>query len=573
MWSPENIDFSNHEASTFLIASWHELFHAFTPDANQPRLHNVGSLVDELADISNRCCQESRSLNHVKKIQDELNQAIEDEESILCKLPEYRTRVQYITRLTAPKNILVACHLLGEQREQYEQALIETVIETVNKLPQKKSLAHKNIRRLATVAFQHSKEDNDVWDQLNKDASREPGEILAELVALSKNETKQYQCILGIIGSQADIQSTLRMVGFSLISRSKLLDSYLNEFHEPPDRLTFVKYDVEAVSIRSAVTSCRKQLGIATGLLSLYQNSQSLQVHPTALVRVDGSDIHFLQTEQAFRRLHPRARAREDVKEGLELLKAHPIDGRLLGAIELLSLASSSSDSRVRLINLWSSIETLAGGHEGDTTLEKVSAMLVPLIISRQVGRATRNLAIETQNVGAAMGEFHYGVGFPRSTPKFVSPREMLKTLTSPKDSQPITELLDFAAHPLLRYRINRAWATIHDPKQVRSMLTRSKTRLEWHIARIYRSRNLLVHEGEESPFLVPILDNLQNYLSMTVQRLIHEFKAHPTWEVRHTIEHWNGKMEHLLTSLKRSPEVLTVDDFIDGESNEHLWP
>jgi hypothetical protein len=334
----------------------------------------------------------------------------------------------------------------------------------------------------------------------------------------------------------------------------------------------FVERDVDAASIRNAVTTSRKQLSIATGLVSLYKNTQSLHVHPTALVRGDGVNVLFSQSEQAFRRLHPRSRAALDIREGLLLLKEHAVDERLLGAIELLSLASSNSDSRVRLINLWSAIETLSGGHEAKTTLDRVSALLVPLIISRHVGRTTRYLAIETQQLGSLLAEFGYGVGFSRSNERFVSPQDMLKTLASPRDSQPIRDLLKFAQHPLLRYRIFRVWRTFHDPRELRSRLMKSKERLEWHLARIYRARNLLVHQGEESPFLVPLLDNLQNYLSMAVQRLIHELKKHPAWDVRHAIEYWNGKMMHLFGSLEQCPGVLTVDDFIDDSSTENIW-
>jgi hypothetical protein len=361
------------------------------------------------------------------------------------------------------------------------------------------------------------------------------------------------------------------MEGLSLIAGAKLPAEYLNEILEPSDQLMFVRFEVEATSIRNAVAESRKRLGIATGLVSLYQNAP-LHIHPLALVQLDGANLVFSQPEQAFRRLHPRSRAINDIRAALEMLKEHNVDERLLNAIELLSLASSSSDSRVRLINSWSSIEVLAGGHEGQTTLERVSSIIVPLVISRHIGRTVRYLAIETQRLGVLVGKNNYGVGFARSTSRFVAPAEMLGTLSAPLNSEPIRDLLKFAEHPLLRYRIYRSWETLHDPKKTLAMLMYSKKRLEWHIARIYRARNLLVHQGVESPFLVPLLDNLQNYVSMAVQRLIHELKTHPTWDVRHGIEYWMGKMEHILSSLKQEPNVLTIKDFIDDEKGGRIW-
>ena len=573
MWSPDDLDFSKHVAATFLISSWHELFYAFTPDSHQPRLHNVPSLIDELADISERWQKEPRCKPHVEQILKELDKAIAEEEEILSELPEYRSRAQCLAKDSSPVGVLTGCQILAENRDQYERVCIEAAKATVDSLPKNKQAAHRHVRRLATFAFQHGKEDNDVWDPLTKDPSRKPGEIFAEIVRLATAESNRYQCTLAVVGALPKIHAAIRLGGLSPVAQSKLPKKYLAEITEPHRQLMFVRYDLDATSIRNAVAASRKKLGTATRLVSLYQNSPSLHVHPLALIHVDESDVVFSQSEQAFRRLHPRSRAIHDIREALGLLENHKVDDRLLGALELLSLASSSSDSRARLINFWSSLETLAGGHEGSSTLEKVSSLVVPLVISRHVGRTTRYLAIEVQRLGALLGRSDYGAGFPRSSERFVAPSEMLKTLADPMNSQPISDLLGFAEHPLLRYRIHRSWESIHDPKNLLKMLAISKKRLEWHIARIYRVRNLLVHQGVESPFLVPLLDNLQNYVSMAVQRLIHELKTHPEWTVRHAVEYWKGRMEHILKSLKRHPSVLTVSDFIDGEKGEQLWP
>ena len=573
MWSPDEPDFSRHVASTFLISSWHELFYAFTPDSYQPRLHNVPSLIDELADISDRWQKEPRFQSHVQKIQKELGQALNDDDEVLSDLPEYRSRAQSLVTENSPVAVLTGCQILVERRDQCERAYIEAATEAIDALPRKKKAAHKCIRRVATIAFQHGKEDNDVWDPLTKDPTREPGEILRDVVLLSTAESKKYQCTLAVVGSLSEIHSAIRMDGLSPVAQSGLPEEYLTKITEPREQLMFVRFDVEATSIRNAVATSRRQLGIVMGLVSLYQNSPSLHVHPMALIHADGSDVVFSQSEQAFRRLYPRSRPTQDIRAALDLLKKHKVDERLLGAIELLSLASSSSDSRARLVNSWSSIETLAGGHEGSTSLERVSSLVVPLVISRDVGRTTRYLAIETQRLGSLLGRSNYGDGFPRSSEKFVAPWEMLKTLAAPENSQPICDLLKFAEHPLLRYRIYRSWETIHDPKKLSATLALSRKRLEWHIARIYRARNLLVHQGVESPFLVPLLDNLQNYISMAVQRLIYELKKHPKWNVRHAIEYWKGKMDHIQRSLDRHPAELAVGDFLDGGEEEKIWP
>ena len=572
MWSPTNADFSNHVSSTFLLSAWHELFHAFTPDSNQPRLHNVASLIAELADISRRCVDEERFHTHVKKIQDELNEATKAEDDILQAIPEYRSRAQYLTTESSHTAVFTGCRILEEQRPVYEKAVIDTASASLQLLPKQKQHAHASIRRLATIAFQHGKENSDVWDPIAKNEAQNVADIFCEMINLSTAGRRTYSCILAVSGPPSDVQSTLRMMGFAPKAKSELPREFVDEFSNADGHVTFLSADVESTSIRDAVNSCRRQISVGTGLMSLYRNSHTLHVNRKVLVRIDGNDFVFSDSEQAFRRLHPRSRYKEDIREGLQHLRGETTDNRLLGAIELLSLATSNPDPRVRLTNLWSAIETLTGGHEGKTTLERVLALVVPLVISRHVGRSTRYLAIETQSLADLLGDCNFGSGFQRSSQRFVSPRDMLKTLVSPPNDPAICELLKFAQHPLLRYRIFRSWKTFHDPKALRSMLCRSKTRLEWHVARIYRARNLLIYAGEESLFLVPLLDNLQNYLSMAVQRLIHELKQHPTWDVRHVVEWWSGKLNHILGSLEKNPNVLTIDDFIDGSSAEAVW-
>ncbi|WP_206036348.1 hypothetical protein [Crateriforma spongiae] len=150
----------------------------------------------------------------------------------------------------------------------------------------------------------------------------------------------------------------------------------------------------------------------------------------------------------------------------------------------------------------------------------------------------------------------------------------MLVTLASKCRDPKIEELLKFAEPPLLRYRLYDAWKLFHAPKQLRTRLEKSKQRLQRQVARIYRARNLLVHEGREVPHIVPLLDNLQNFLSMLVQRLIHETKRNKTndWGVRHCIEYWNGRMNHTLDGLKEDPASLTTRDFLEKGNRIHLW-
>ncbi len=572
MWLPDNPDDCNETGSIFLLAAWHELFYGFTPDSFQPRLHNVASLVEELVDIGQLWQREPRFASHIKMLQAELADAITSENAILDKVPTYLSRCLSLSKAKTPEAIITGGRIIAGQRWSYWQAFESLALETIAELPKRKEDSIQSIRRLATFAFQHGKEDNDVWDPLEKLPNKSPVDLFRDMIALTRESEKDYSCTLTILGEVDGMNSTVRTSGHKVLSAKALPADYTAALSGPDDQSLHVQVDVTASSIRDAVAKARDSLALAIGFASLYKNPSELRLHATALVSSSGHDRIFIQSEQAFRRLFPRSQAKSDIKKAIGLTD---VDHRILAAVKQLALASGSSDTRTRFVNLWSSVETLAGAHEGETTLERVHELIVPLVISRHVHRTARYMTILTQRFGNAIGSSAFGSGFRDNEKGIVRSDDMLVALTSKCRDPKIAELLQFADHPLLRFRLYDTWKIFHDPKRLRDRLISSQSRLHWQLARIYRARNLLVHEGREVPHIVPLLDNLQNYLSMLVQRLIHETKrkSHSHWDVRHCIEYWNGRMLHVTNGLKDNPASLTTRDFLERGDSIGLWP
>lgn len=573
MWTSSSIEESQkHPEATFLLAAWHELFHAFTPDSWQPRLHNVSSLVEELVDMARRWKQQPKFQHQVEKITAELKTVIREEEDLLEKVPAYRTTLLSLCEAQAPDSLIAKGHVALDGHENYCAAFRRSAEEAIANLPRRKKNAFRSVRRLATLAMQAGKEDDDVWTPLDKDVSRTPSIIFKDLTELSTAHSRSYECTLTVLGDTGPMHSISRKQGLSIVSADSLPKDYISSLSLGRNNSLHVQRTIEARSIRSAVTTARTQLELQMGLVSLYANPACLRLHGDAFVRCDGRSHTFVQSEQAFRRLYPRAKAKIEVNEAIELLESHAIDRRVLSAIRQLSLASASADTRTKFVNLWASLETLAGAHEGETAMERVSELIVPLVVSRSIHRATRYLTILTQRFGDDVGRYELGVGLRNNGMRGIRLDDMLVTLTSPNRHPNIMELLRFADHPLLRFRIYTTWERFHDPKTLLARLEASRQRLQWQLARIYRARNLLVHEGEEVDFIDPLLDNLQNYLSMLVQRILHELKTHPQWGVRELIEFWRGRMNHSLNSLKVSPSILTARDFLEVGDPLPLW-
>lgn len=412
MWSPKNLDFASDDGHVFLIATWHELFYGFTPYSYQPRLHNVASLIDELVQIGGIWAVEPQYSVHVNMIQAELQEAIKAESKILSLVPTYRSAASALASANSPQALVVGGSLVAAQRELYWNAFETWATSSISKLPKGKEDAFEAVRRLATFAFQQGKEDDDVWDEELANIAGSPVDLFRELVRRTRQAEQSYCCTLSILGETNEMHSVARRQGHEVVADTSLPADYRETISTPSGKRLHVRLNVTASSIRHAVAIARKKLSLEIGFVSLYKNAGELRLHSTALVSSGGGNRIFLQTEQAFRRLFPRSRARQDIKSSLELVSSHEIDERVLAAVEQLALASGSTDTRTRLVNLWSALETLAGSHESTRTIDRMSELIVPLVISRYVHKTTRYMTILCQEFSVASNRKNYGSGF-----------------------------------------------------------------------------------------------------------------------------------------------------------------
>ncbi|MFN7291037.1 MAG: hypothetical protein ACK5T6_10665, partial [Pirellula sp.] len=427
------------------------------------------------------------------------------------------------------------------------------------------------LRNLATFALQKGKEDDDVWLPLSKDENRNPQDIFSDMVKLTREGKKSYNCTFTVTGTHDGLHSVVNKLKYKVVRASELSKEYLGQIDSTGKNCLHIQICVRSHSIRSAVAEARRRLSHCIGYVSLYTNPPALRIESKAFVTVGGLDQVFVQNEQAFRRLHRRTRAKSDISELVKHISKRRLDKRLLAAIEQLALASGSSDPRTRFITLWSAMETLAGAHEGETTMERVSNLVVPLVVSRHIHRTTRYLSIQIQKFSEEFNISNLGPGLSTRS-GFVLQEDVLRTLTSPNCSPEMIGVLNAINHPLLRCRLFTTWKLFHCPKRLRNKLKGSEQRIGWQLARIYRARNALVHEGEEVKFIVPLLDNLQNYLSMVVQRIVHESKSHPNWTIRGILEFWKGRMQHAYRCLDECPQQLNTRDFLEKGSEFALW-
>ena len=71
------------------------------------------------------------------------------------------------------------------------------------------------------------------------------------------------------------------------------------------------------------------------------------------------------------------------------------------------------------------------------------------------------------------------------------------------------------------QYRLCCLKSHIHDESSISSYVSAHKTNLEWHISRIYRMRNELIHEAAIKQDIEAVTSNLRFYLVLLLNQII----------------------------------------------------
>lgn len=78
------------------------------------------------------------------------------------------------------------------------------------------------------------------------------------------------------------------------------------------------------------------------------------------------------------------------------------------------------------------------------------------------------------------------------------------------------------ADNPLLIYRVKQfSDHILCDSQSIYKYLKRHEKRIKWHIMRIYRNRNMIVHNGWSMPYRDIIIENLHYYVDVLIDTLI----------------------------------------------------
>ena len=365
-------------------------------------------------------------------------------------------------------------------------------------------------------------------------------------------ERKSYQVVFGINAETARILKYFKEINVKTPSND--IKKKLNLKHRGD---CIVEVVVENVDKHQAANAAYGYINTIIGLHRISQHHKPIYIKPIAQVNEIDEKFVVISTKIIKMRNNILLRANNENQ-----IQSYFFDKQLLNKIDppetffrAVSLHNNALDSKEptnQLLDLWTAVETLIGFRSGDEDKINVVCDILTSILNRTY--LYSHITQLHKDIMAVCGK--NGEDTLSSIAGEEQPVWKLAKILSVKDCQEDYDKLYHLCeeYPLLQYRMEYFSKKVFvNSESVYKELVRHKAKLRWHIMRIYRNRNMIVHNGEYMPYLNVILGNLHYYIDAMFDLLIEYYHLE--------IEHNHNIFYHVQKEEMQYWNCLGLDD------------
>lgn len=303
----------------------------------------------------------------------------------------------------------------------------------------------------------------------------------------------------------------------------------------------FIVQDCNAMDTQSATKKAIGCLNTYLDSLQLVVNNLNLDIPKKALV-VLGSYAHLSSTDYKFDGVYSNdISLATSFKEYLERIWKNQfieqgVKDRIDSALRHLRVGNSSEELEQRFINYWIALEFLFSSPEStETTFNRIKKFLPTILTSCYV---KRNLYALNQclinNTMLTSGDLYW-------------------------EKEDVDQYINSVNSIILRYKLKSMKASIFTTSdKTKDYIKSHEKNLKWHIARIYRVRNELIHEAALTQEIEGITSNLRYYLVFVLNQII-VFFANANKNRKITIDDFYHEYVLIKTKIQKDLNIKTL--------------
>ena len=187
-------------------------------------------------------------------------------------------------------------------------------------------------------------------------------------------------------------------------------------------------------------------------------------------------------------------------------------------SIEMHNTALSIPDLKSGFLNLWSSIEVLCANNGSDSKIHNVLKIVVPVLKKDYLNNILEDI-IKSIIENMDINEFNSILN--KVTESGCVKKKMFYILWLEKYEDLRNGLVSkLYLYPVIRYRISQI-SKLKSTKQLNEFVKNYERRITWHLYRMYRTRNAIIHSGEIPHNIKQLGEHLHLYVDSTVNEFI----------------------------------------------------
>jgi hypothetical protein len=541
-----------------------EMTFNYTLDSFKASVHNVFSLISECIETINDIQDETIRKGALPPILEEINDAIIHDHffNIVLQSKGYDLLVPKIIANTPNKELKLILEMLlsKEVFEQYNDCLKAELSDLIKTKPNHKKNIEK-YSRLFVAQMRFMGYPNASVYMKNKDfffgnaSNIQSVNDIDAFFSLFDFKRQEYSVCLFGNKLYSYLSNALQQVQISITNTFNLSswNSAYSNISITRNKGQYIIIDIEAMDEYHAFERAKAKLVHFTSLFSFYHHKDQFKlIRNESVVRrkSDGACFRWAIPESSIM-------ACEDTYPTFasniyqQAINRIQLDGdsfeRFTKTIRLHDSAIRSSHTENQFLNLFTAFEVLIPKvpDSGKDRIVQIADIIIPYLCQHHFKKIAVSFGQDFRHWNKVL----YTNIMAQITDGNTEEEKLCALIGlqkyDPQRSQIIADAS--AAHfYLLRYRLWKLNIRMGSVKNVKATFTRFEERMRWHITRLYRTRNLIVHAGAHPVYLDMLLENIHSFYDMFMRELLTDITVHNALKLEYSyILHEQRYMEY----------------------------
>lgn len=537
------------EGMLFFAQLIEEMLFDYTFDSYKPRALNSHFLCRELLSSIDDCLNENIKKGAIKPIVDELKQCLINDPVAIVSLGQYLEH--HVNNLSAHESNLIELrnrvnhiyNLIGDgYLDESKRQLLLAIRD-----PNQKELITKLTRLIVSELLSRGFPKENIYYQTKifffdgrypRIDSLEQTEVFLNRINF---EDKDYDIIFKVSNNWIHLQKILEHFNYSVSSRrprkrTNIIKEQNLLIKDDKYPLYLIAKKIKAYNHHHAMIKVENTLKTIKSLAVYFSHRSKLEIKTDVIIyEVPSNRFHHLKRptpailkrpDEPLNRVH---RAIIDLVLCIHDSKLnHESSSRLYRTLEHHSTSVSVERLEDQLLNIWSSLEGLMPPTKEEGRVMYIINSIMPFLMNYYIKEILNDLLDDIINCGKGAA-----LKIINNVPEGDTEIEKCAAILTIEENRGLLRDLCaiFDTNPLLKNRLFVLSSRLSNAKNVLRLLNRHYNKVSWHLQRIYRTRNIIIHTGREVEYLDTLVENLHYYLDLILAGIINKVNLNPKLE------------------------------------------